>query len=310
MRFKSLTYGQNTISYANITSMRIPIKKLKNGFELPIYGLGMGGKRESSIAQDVKDIKAIQATLDLGITHIDTAEKYADGHSEELLGNAIRGYDRGKLFIATKVASNNHTRDGIYRALEGSLKRIGTNYIDLYLLHRYPDPGLSIREAMQTLDELLDQGVIKNIGVCNFSPEYFQEAQSYTKYKLVCDQVHYNVQVRECEHRGVLDFCQQNDVMLVAWRPIERGALADAPLLIELAYKYNKSPIQVAINWLTSQHNIVTISRTSSITHLKENIGGLGWSMKIADIERIRKEFPSQQLVSYGEPLDNKATFI
>lgn len=290
--------------------MKIPTKKLKSGFELPVYGLGlwqMGGRWQSDTSKDAADIKAIESAIQLGVTHIDTAESYGNGHAEELLGEALKNADRKNLIIATKVSASNQSYDGLKHSFEASLKRIGTDYIDLYLLHRYPEPGISISETMKAMDELVEQGLVKSIGVCNMTPNRFREAQKHTKNKLVCNQVHYNLQYREIEGTGVLEFCQQNDVMVVAWRPVQKGILPQSDLIAELAKKYSKTPIQIAINWLISQENVVTISKTSSIEHLNENLGAVGWSLEIEEIERIRKEFPEQKKVSDAVPLDYEA---
>ena len=290
--------------------VNIPTKKLKSGLELPVYGLGlwqMGGRQEADASNDEAEIQAIRTAIDAGITHIDTAESYGNGHAEELLGRALTGYNRSKLFIATKVSAWNQSRDSLRRSFEASLKRMRTDYVDLYLLHRYPEKGIPIAETMKALDELVDQGLVKNIGVCNMSVNRFQEAQKHTKNKLVCNQVHYNVQYREMEEKGVLKFCQGNDVMLVAWRPVQKGLLPNAPILEELAKKYDKTPTQVAINWLISQDNVVTISKTSSLEHLQENLGATDWQMSKVDIERIRQEFPNQEFVSDAVPLNYEA---
>ncbi len=290
--------------------MNIPTKKLKSGFELPAYGLGlwqMGGRWEPDTSKDDAEVKAIRAALDSGITHIDTAESYGNGHAEEILKKALQGYDRTKLIIATKVSANNQTYEGIHKSFNASLERMGLEYVDLYLLHRFPEPGIDIADTMLAMDELIEQGLVKNIGVCNMTPNRFNEVQKHTKNKLVCNQVHYNVQYREIEDKGVLKHAQENDVMLVAWRPLQKGVLPKSALLEELAKKYNKTPVQMIINWLISQDNVVTLSKTSNPEHLQENLGAIGWSMEVDDIERIRKEFPDQQMVSDAVPLNYEA---
>lgn len=264
----------------------------------------MGGKYEAAPAQDAAEIKTIQTAIELGVTHIDTAELYAGGHSEELLGSAIAGYPRGKLLIGTKVAAQHLGYDDVFRAVEGSLKRLGTDYIDLCMMHRYPGPDTPIADTMRAFNELLRQGVIKNIGACNFTVKRLVEAQKHTSHPIVCNQLHYNVQFREPEAAGLLEFSQQNDMFLVAWRPLQKGVLLGSALLDKLAEKYGKTPAQVAINWLVSQANVVTISRTSNIEHLQQNLGALGWAMEPADIEQIRQEFPNQQVTSDAVPLD------
>lgn len=255
-------------------------------------------------SRDSQEIENIQEAVKLGITHFDTAENYAVGHSEELLGKAVEGLPRQKLLIATKVSGENQGYAGVKHAIDGSLKRLSMDYVDLYLLHRFPSPGLSIVDTMKAMNELMDQGVIKNIGVSNFTNNRFKEAQKYTEYPIVCNQVHYNVEYREVEDKGVLKFCQENDTFLVAYRPLQKGGLPSSPLLKDLAKKYDKTPTQVALNWLISQDNVVTIAKTSNLDHLKENLDAIGWQLESEDVERIRKYYEYQKKVSDVVPLD------
>ena len=287
--------------------MNIPTKKLKSGFGLPVYGLGLwqvGGKWEADTSSDEQEIAAIINALDAGITHVDTAESYSNGHAEELLGKAIKDYDRNKLQIATKVSRSNQSYDNLLRSFQASLNRIGTDYIDLYLLHQYPDIGIPIADTMRAMDRLVSEGVVKNIGVCNMSMNRFKEAQKHTSHKLVCNQVHYNVQFREMEEQGVLKYCQENDILLVAWRPLQKGMLPKSPLIDNLSKKYNKTPSQIAVNWLISQDHVVTLSKTSNLQHLHENLGAIGWTMEPNDVELIRKDFPDQKQTSDAVPLN------
>lgn len=286
--------------------MNIPIKTLTDGFSLPVYGLGiwqMGGRFEEDTSNDEQEVTSIRAAIDAGVTHIDTAEAYGNGHAEELLGRAIQGYDRTKLIIATKVTAEHQTYEGVHQALRASLKRLNTEYVDLYLLHRYPALGIDIKDTMRAMDELLAQGLVKHIGICNASPRRFDEAQKYSQNKLVCNQVHYNVLVREAEKQGVLQHTQESDSLLVAWGPVQKGMLPNVPLVQELAQKYNKTPTQIAINWLVSQPNVVVISKTGSAKHLEENLGALGWQMDDEDIELVRKNYPNQLKESDRFPL-------
>ena len=287
--------------------MKIPAKRLSNGFELPVYGLGlwqMGGRAEADTSRDSLEVDAIQACIDAGITHFDTAESYAAGHAEELLGLAILDFNREDLCIASKVSPWNQGFDDLRRSFDASLKRLKLDYLDLYLLHRFPAIGVPLEETMRAMDNLVAAGLVKEIGACNLSTSRFDHLQALTSNKLVCNQVHYNVKVREAERRGVLQHCQQQDILLVAWRPLQKGTLDAAPILLELAAKYGKTPVQVALNWLISQDHVVTIAKTSSLEHLKENLGSIDWSLSESDIERIRQEFPEQKSASDAVPLD------
>lgn len=291
--------------------MNIPTKKLKNGFEIPIYGLGtwqMGGRSERDLLNDDQaDIEAINNAIKEGIIHIDTAESYANGRSEELIAEAIKenNINREDLFIVSKVSGYNQGYDGVINACKKSLERLNTNYLDLYLLHQFPK-DFSLGETMKALVELKDKGLVKNIGVSNFNVEHLKEAQSYSKYPIVCNQVHYNLKVREVEQSGLLKYCQENDIIIVAYRPTEKSKLFETiPEIIEsMCKKYNKTFAQISINWLISQPNVVTLAKTRNPKHLEENLGAIGWRMDKEDIEKLRNEFPDQVNLSDVVPLE------
>lgn len=275
---------------------------------MPVFGLGtwqMGGREvRNPENDDEKDIAAIQEAIKLGVTHIDTAEQYADGYAETLVGKAVEGYDRSKLFIVSKVSPKHLNYDYVLRSCEASLKRFKTDYLDLYLIH-YPSLEIPIEETLKAMDKLVEEGLVKNIGVSNFRTKRLKEAQKHTRNKLVVNQVYYNLVIREPEHEGLLKYCQQNDVFLEAYRPVEKGALLAQPVTIlsKLAKKYGKTPAQIAINWLISQKNVISLSKTSTIEHLKDNLGAISWQMDKEDIEKLRNDFPNQQEKSEKLPL-------
>jgi len=289
--------------------MQLPTKKLKSGFELPVYGLGtwqMGGRAERNPENnDEADIQAIKAAIDLGVTYLDTAESYANGYSEVLLGKAIKDYDREKLLIVSKVSLEHLGFDDLINSCRNSLKNLDTPYLDLYLVHMY-NPQIPLKESIRAMEVLLEEGLIKNIGVSNFNVERMEEAQSLTKHKIVANQIHLNLKYRESERKGVLKYCQENDVMFIAWRPTQKGILLEnvPSILQDMADKYQKTPAQVAINWLISQDHVTTLAKTTNIEHLKENLGAIGWEMEAGDIEKLRTEFPGQEDISDAVPID------
>lgn len=278
-------------------------KTLKTGFSLPELGLGtwkIGGEREPDYSKDTEAIKAIQGAIEMGYIHIDTAEMYGVGHAEGVIGEAIKDMQRNDLIIATKVFATNLSYEDAKASARKSLTRLGLEYVDLYYIHA-PNPEIPISETMRALDELMEEGLIKNIGVSNFTKELLQEAQSYTNNKIVANQIEYNLVTREQSHYGgctkmqseIVPYCQENDIFVVAYRPLDRGiVLQQNPLMDELAVKYQKSYAQVAINWLLSQKNIVTIPKSTDNIHLQENLGATGWYMNPADVERLTREYP------------------
>lgn len=279
--------------------MNIPTKKLNNGFEMPVLGFGtwsMGGRFEREDNYDESnDIQAIRKAVELGGSSFDVAEMYAKGYSEEILGKALKEYDRIKLFITSKVSPVNLGYDSVISSCKASLVRLQMDYLDLYLIHM-PNPDIEIKETMRAFDHLKEQGLIKNIGVCNFNIERLKEAQSKTKNKIVLDQVHYNLLFREPALNGVIEYCQNNDIFIEAWRPIQQGSLAKKGIDIvdKLCEKYNKTPSEIAINWLVSQNNVITLTKTSNIKHLEEDIGSVGWSMSDEDVLLLTNNYPIQ----------------
>ncbi len=297
---------------------KIPTRSSKAGLDLPIIGLstwGMGGFLEKDPSNnDERDILAIRDAMTMGISHIDTAELYAQGHSEEIVGKAIQDSPRKSLQIASKVKGENAHHDNVLAACEQSLKRLNTDYIDLYYLH-WHEPEISLRETAKALNALLRDGRIKHVGVCNFLVESMKELQAHLDVPIAVNQSHYSLVYREPEHAGLLDYCRQENVSFLAWRPImwnehhrpspcgnawERGHV---PLFDEIADRYGKPNVQVALNWLINQPNVAALVKTSSPTHLKEILDSLNWSIAPDDIERLRRDFPNQKAVSSAVPL-------
>ncbi|OQA20848.1 MAG: General stress protein 69 [Actinobacteria bacterium ADurb.Bin346] len=278
--------------------MQIPLKKLKCGFELPVFGFGtwqMGGRETRDPANDDRaDVFAIKSAIDMGITHIDTAAWYSGGHTEELVGLAIKGFDRSRLIITTKVPPMDLHYDDVIKSARGSLKRLGTDYIDVYVIHN-PNPYIDIKESMNALNYLVEKQIAKFIGLSNFNAAQFSEAQDNSDNKIVCNHLHYNLKHRGPLLDGTIKYSQENDVLVVAWRPVQKGLFSKEKfsILEKLCSKYGKTENQIAINWLISQDNIVTISKTRNIGHLKENIdAAAGWNMEKEDIDYLMDNFP------------------
>ena len=278
-------------------------KTLKCGFSMPILGMGtwqMGGRMErDSRNDDAGQIQALKTGLDLGFNLIDTAESYADGKAEELVGEAIRGYDRGKLFLTSKVWKTHVAYDDVLRAAENSLKGVGTDYLDLYLYHQVNNE-VPLKETMRAFDRLVSEKLVRHIGVSNFALERFKRAQACAEHKIVVNQIHYSLSMREPESE-LLPWLQENDVMIQAWRPL-RG-VPDCALLNELCAKYGKTKSQIALNWLIMQKNIVTITASSSARHIQDNLDAAAFEMAPSDVELLTRDFPEKKFISDAVPL-------
>lgn len=240
---------------------------------LPVIGLGtweMGGGIAPDLSTDKESIKAIVKAAELGMTHIDTAEYYGAGHTEEIVGKALKEIGREKVFLTSKVWPNHLKIREMMNSIENSLKRLGTDHVDLYLIH-WPPENISIKEAIQNINIVLDRGYTRYIGVSNFSVSQLKEALETSKAPIVCDQVRYNIEDREIERSGLLDFCKSNDVSVVAYSPLNRmGISAMASKLEKVAKSKNATPAQIALAWLVKK-GVFAIPKASKEKHLIEN---------------------------------------
>ncbi|MBI2141563.1 aldo/keto reductase [Candidatus Woesearchaeota archaeon] len=268
------------------------------GVKLPAIGIGTWGMGKApgpgerpDYGNDEKCVAAIREAIKLGMWHIDTAEMYSSGHAEEIVAAAIKGIPGKKVFITTKVLPNHLKRDDLINAAEASLARLQLKYADLYLIH-WVNASSQIKEAVAAMDELVAAGKVRHIGVSNFSVKQLQIAQSYTKNKIVTNQVEYNLLDSSCE-KELLPYCQDNDIILTAYSPLAQGnsRLLKNKALAAVAAKHGKTTAQVALNWLVSQKNVIVIPKSSSIERVKENAGAVGWELDAEDLELIEKEF-------------------
>jgi diketogulonate reductase-like aldo/keto reductase len=256
----------------------------------PLLGMGtwgMGGTWENDPSNIEESIEILKEGLSLGLKIIDVAELYGAGLTEEIVGKAISG-KRESAYIISKVWKTNMHYEGVLKAAENSLKRLGTSYIDLYLIH-WPNPDIPLKETMEALELLKDRGLIRAIGVSNFSAELMDEANSYLQHStLSVSQFEYNLYSRGAE-RDVIPYCREHGIDMIAYKPLARfnpGSL-ESEIINEISSKYKKTKAQVMLNWVLSQ-GIAVIPKTSNIEHLKENIGATGWSMLKDDIDALR----------------------
>lgn len=265
-------------------------KKSANDFSLPV--LGIGTYLIETMGEE-NGVQILQHALSSGFAHIDTAEGYADGYSEALVGKAIKKFNRKGLFITTKVKRSHLHYDDIIRSAKESMERLGTNYLDLYLIHA-PNKDIPIKESMAAMDFLIENELIKNIGVSNFNSSLLEEAMGNTKNRIVNNQVHFNLSARYYEKDGTLEFCEKNNIIVTAYRVL--GYNQYTPRAIEilenLSKKYRKTISQIALNWVLNKPNIVAIVKSSNKEHLKDNCEAVGWKMEAEDITFLNNNFP------------------
>jgi diketogulonate reductase-like aldo/keto reductase len=226
-----------------------------------------------------RQVEALRVGIEHGAYLIDTAEIYG---TEEIVGKAVRGL-RDRVFLATKVAPRHFRRRDLIAAAEGSLRRLGTEYIDLYQLH-WPNYRVPIEESIGAMEELVDAGKVRFVGVSNFSVGELKTAQAAaSRFRIVSNQVRYSLIERTVEE-GLLRYCQLNEITVIAYSPLGTGlqqirAHDPEGVLARLAYTSQKTYAQIALNWLIAKENVVAIPRTSDITHVVDNCEASGWRL-------------------------------
>ncbi len=264
-------------------------KSLPGGGQIPVLGLGtwkVGGSSSPDYSQDDKALRGLQAALEMGYTHIDTAEMYADGHTETLVGQVIQNYPRSDLFITSKVWPSNLRYQAVFTACEGSLDRLQTDYLDLYLIH-WPNDDTPLDETFKALNELVQKSQVRRIGVSNFNLEQLQQARNLSATPLATNQIPYNLYDRRYVDNGVVTACQEAGMIVTAYTPLEKGRLVEDPLVGAIADKAGASPAQVALAWLIAQPGVVTIPMSLNTSHLQQNLQAVELELALEDIQKL-----------------------
>jgi len=266
--------------------------------EIPVLGLGtwgIGGLSSRHLGGEEKAVQALRLGVQLGMRFIDTAEMYASGHSEEVVATAVAG-NRENVFIATKVSAHNLSYEGVLRSCEASLKRLKTNYVDLYQIH-WPNNSIPIKETMRAMEKLASEGKVREIGVSNFSVQETREAEeALSKKSLASNQVEYSLVDRSIEH-DLLPYCQKEHVTIIAYSPIARGHTPDGGreerwrTLDEVAQRNAKTRTQVALNWLICKDEVAAIPKSANTDHVREIVGAVGLKLSENDQTTLNKAF-------------------
>jgi diketogulonate reductase-like aldo/keto reductase len=247
-----------------------------NGFRLPKVGFGtwrIGGRSRADPRKDQFSLLALRSALEIGYRHFDTAEMYANGHAEELLGQAIRdtGIARESLLIVSKVMPQNLDYRGVLQACARSLGRMRLDYLDLYLIH-WPSSSMNLADSFRALNQLVSEGRVRWIGVSNFDVELLRQSQALSKTPIVTNQVPYSLGDRSYVKNGILEYCLQDGVVLTAYSPLEEGRLHHSKALRQIADAHRATQAQIAIAWLCNQPGVVTIPMSSDAIHQRQNL--------------------------------------
>jgi diketogulonate reductase-like aldo/keto reductase len=263
------------------------------GVEVPVIGMGTW-MINGSQAIEQRALEALQLGINLGLTNIDTAEMYGNGRAEELVAEAIQGR-REEVFLVSKVLPSNASYEGTLKSCKNSLKRLKTDWLDLYLLHW---PGSHpIKETMRAMEKLVAEGMIKFIGVSNFNIDDLKAAEeALSNHRLACNQILYHLGYRGIESQ-LLPYCTKQEIAIVGYSPFGHGNFpspedADGQVLAKIGERHGKTMRQVALNFLTHHPNIFTIPKASRAEYVRENSGGVGWNLTEEEFKAIDRAFP------------------
>jgi diketogulonate reductase-like aldo/keto reductase len=261
---------------------------LPSGEDIPVLGQGTWHMAENPLNR-TNEIKALRLGLDLGMSLIDTAEMYADGGAERLVGEAIKGR-RDEVFLVSKVLPQNATRQEMAAACNRSLARLGVHEIDLYLLHWR---GLiPLRETIDAFEALVGAGKIRYWGVSNFDVGDMQELVDLPNgANVAANQVLYNLERRGIEF-DLLPWCQRSGVPVMAYSPIEQGRVLRHLTLKTIAARVGATPVQVALAWVLRQDGVCAIPQSGKPEHVRENRGALDVRLTPQDLADLDETFP------------------
>jgi diketogulonate reductase-like aldo/keto reductase len=270
------------------TTHRMRTVRLPAGDAIPALGMGTWHMAEDPLRRDAERT-ALRVGLDLGMTLIDTAEMYADGGAEELVGEAIEGR-RDEVYLVSKVLPSHATFGGTIEACEASLRRLGTDHLDLYLLHwrgRVP-----LAETVRAFGELIATGLVRRWGVSNFDVADLEDLVGVPGGDAVqTDQVLYNLMRRGPEY-DLLPWCEERGVPVMAYSPVEQGLLLGHPAVRGVADRHGVSAAQVALAWVLRRDQLNAIPKAGTPKHVYEDRAALDIQLTPADLQELDVAFP------------------
>ncbi|MBD3194849.1 MAG: aldo/keto reductase [Candidatus Lokiarchaeota archaeon] len=259
--------------------------------KIPILGQGTYGIFPDQSEKNYENWrKVLRRGIELGMTHIDTAEMYGDGYSEKIVGEVAKEYEREDLFITTKMLPSRKTDSQMERAINKSLERLDMDYVDLYLIH-WIEGDSNLKKIMKNFETFINKGKTRYIGVSNFSVDQVKEAQKYLKeYSLETNQVKFNIIIQDQLKK--FDYYKKNNITITAYTPLAKGNLNGLPnekmgIVEGLADKYNSTKLQITLSWVINQKNVIAIPRTSNIKHLEENTRASNINLTDREIKKL-----------------------
>jgi len=243
--------------------------------KIPAIGLGTWQLTENCA-------ESVENALEMGYIHVDTAQAYSN---EAEVGEGIQNaeIDRDDIWLTTKVWRDNLNKENLKQSVEESLGKLKTDYVDLLLIH-WPFAEMDLEAVLEEMDELVEEGKARNIGISNFTAEQTRRAQELSNHNLLTNQIEYHPFLNQDE---VIEECTTQNMMLTAYSPLARGGVIGDELLQGIGDKYEKSEVQVALRWLIQQEDICAIPKATSVDHQEANLDIFDFELSNEEIEEI-----------------------
>ena len=253
--------------------MSVPSATLPSGDELPVVGAGTWDIEGDTVRESVR------AALDAGYAHVDTAEGYMN---ENEIGDVLADYDRDDVFLTSKVLPKNLGYEDVLSSCEASIDRLGTDYLDLYLIH-WPNPAISLHETLSAMEKLYDEGKVRNVGVSNFSAYQLSAAHHVSDVPIAVNQIEFHPWFQRPD---LVDYCRETDTVIEAAAPLARTETFEDDTVQELAEQYEKSPAQIVLKWAV-ENDVVVLPKSSSPEHVRQNLDLFDWDLDDEDRRRL-----------------------
>lgn len=242
---------------------------------------------EPNYDNEEAEIEAIRYSISKGQNHIDCAELYGAFHTDEVVGKAIAGLKREDLYIADKLWRTSVGKGLVRATVQEMLRKLGTSYLDMLYIHA-PWDDVTWQEAIPQIDELIDEGIVRDFGVSNFTVTNMKQALQIAKHPIVANQMNYNVLYKDEVSKEFQDYCRENNIQIIAYQPVKRQEVLGDKNIQEIAKAHNATPAQVAIAWLLAQ-GALPIPKAINKAHIDENVEAISVKLSEEELELLSK---------------------
>ncbi len=242
---------------------------------------------EPNSDNETAEIEAIRYSISKGQNHIDCAEMYGAFHTDEVVGKAIAGLQREDLYIADKLWKTSVGKGLVRPTVEQMLQKLGTDYLDMLYIHA-PWFDAPWQEAIPQIDELIEEGIVREFGVSNFRVEKMNEAQALAKHPITANQMNYNVLYKNEVDDNFREYCQHHNIQIIAYQPVKRQEVLENSTIKTIAEAHQATPAQIALAWLLA-HDALPIPKAVNTQHIDENIGAIDIELSTEELERLNR---------------------